>query len=757
MRKSSILSLICVFVLSVSASAQQQKLSPVTRMFLQDLQIAKQKDVLPAGYVYKKHADGNIYVSGMIKVDNPAQAEAKITALGAQIGTKAGNIWTVQVPYEKMPQFAAITGIGYIQLDEPVQPTLDVARKTTRVDSVHAGYGLPYIFSGAEVVVGVIDFGFDYTHPTFFDTSYNQYRIKKVWEMNGTGTPPAGYSYGRELVGDAIIQAAQSDNVKQTHGTATAGMAAGSGYGSTDNRQLRGMAFNSDIVLVGVRRDSIGGQWMQSGFSDFVDGIKYIFDYAASVNRPAVVNISWGSQSGPHDGTTLMNQACDNLSGSGKIVVMSAGNEGQENIHLSKTFTATDSLISTFPLFNNYGGGPSYKRTWVDVWGDAGKSFCAKVTMYKHGVIGNTTGYVCLDDMIHNDTLIGSSGNDTCFVQFITSSAEFNGKPRITVNVFDKTVDSFFVTVKATDGTIHMWDEYYYYGYDKGYQSDFQTGGEPWATAGNSTSTVSDMGAAQSVLLVGAYCTKVKFTNLQNQNADYSFYYGVNGLAGFSSRGPMIDGRIKPDITAPGVFIATSMSSYNTDYLPGGASEKFLVQKYTSAKDGRTYYFGEFSGTSASGPAASGIVALMLQANPRLTPQQVHDIIATTAIMDSYTHPLPASGDNKWGHGKINAYGAVKMALQQNSIYQFTGNKLNCILYPNPGNGNFMLEYSGNKAEVLTVTVTNVTGGVVASFDWKVNAGNNNHALDISGVAKGVYMVKVGGSDGAVTIKTVVQ
>ena len=96
--------------------------------------------------------------------------------------------------------FTTLPGIAYIQLDEPVvMPHLDVARKDTRVDSVQGGYHLPMAYSGKNVVVGVIDFGFDYNHPAYYDTTGTAYRIKRVWEMNGSGPAPAAYGFGREL------------------------------------------------------------------------------------------------------------------------------------------------------------------------------------------------------------------------------------------------------------------------------------------------------------------------------------------------------------------------------------------------------------------------------------------------------------------------------------------------------------------------------------------------------------------------------
>ena len=741
--------------LSIAAMAQAKpKLSPLTRHYLQELSTSGKQDGILKGYVYKRLQDGGVYTSALIKVSDAALAQTNLKSIGAFVGTKAGNIWTVQVPVAKTVLFTTLTGISYIQLDEPAMPCLNIARKTTRTDSAQAGYGLPMGYSGNGVVMGVIDFGFDYNHPTFYDTLNSTYRIKKVWEMEATGTPPAGYMYGKEITDPAAIRAEGTDNAAEFHGTSTTGMAAGSGYGGdVTNKKFRGMAYDADIILVGVRRDSIGGQWMQGSFTDFIDGLNYIFNYAASVGKPAVVNISWGSESGSHDGTSLFNQACDALTGAGKIVVMSAGNEGEEHLHIYKAFTPTDTVVNTFLTFTD----SAYKRTWVDIWGDTAKTFCASVTLYKNGVAGATTGYFCTSDSIANINLLGADGIDTCYVQFISSVAEENGKPRTIVNIFNRAVDSVNVTIQATNGFINTWNEYYYYGFPYQYQSAFDSAGFAWATNGTNISAISDMGSAQSVLLVGAYASKVNWTDINGSMWTYASYVPANRLVPFSSRGPMIDGRIKPDITAPGLTIATSTSSYDTSYTATGSLSSNVDSKYTDATTGKTYYYAEFDGTSAAAPAASGIVALMLQANPSLTPDQVKSYIFSTAIHDVYTGTLPATGTNDWGHGKINAYGALKSIVHDLGVYNFAGKKLDCTLFPNPNDGSFMLDYTADKSESLSVSVYDITGRLVSMNNWQVNIGANQYHCNMQHAAKGIYMVRVAGVDGSVEIKNVVR
>jgi hypothetical protein len=100
----------------------------------------------------------------------------------------------------------------------------------------------------------------------------------------------------------------------------------------------------------------------------------------------------------------------------------------------------------------------------------------------------------------------------------------------------------------------------------------------------------------------------------------------------FSSRGPTADGRTKPDISAPGVAI-------------------------TSARAGSTNGYVAESGTSMATPFVAGVVLLMLDQNPALTPAQVK-----AALMSSAVDWGPSGVDNTYGAGRLDAYAAVRAA-----------------------------------------------------------------------------------------------
>ncbi|MBS4174443.1 S8 family peptidase [Bacillus sp. FJAT-49736] len=109
-----------------------------------------------------------------------------------------------------------------------------------------------------------------------------------------------------------------------------------------------------------------------------------------------------------------------------------------------------------------------------------------------------------------------------------------------------------------------------------------------------------------------------------------------NKLASFSLQGPSPYGEIKPEVSAPGVNIRSS--------VPGGV------------------YEGGWNGTSMAGPHVSAVVALLKQANASLTVNQIEDILISTAtpLTDS---TFPNSPNNGYGYGLVNAFDAVSSVL----------------------------------------------------------------------------------------------
>ena len=155
-----------------------------------------------------------------------------------------------------------------VELASKAVPGLERARVGTRVDSVHAGINLPEAFHGEGVLVGVLDWGFDYTHPNFYDTTLTSTRIRGAWDQYRlSGPAPTGFAYGTVAETPADLMAMGSDTANvysySTHGTHVAGIAGGSGCGIG----LHGMAPAAEFLFATLMVDEASAldafAWMQ--------------------------------------------------------------------------------------------------------------------------------------------------------------------------------------------------------------------------------------------------------------------------------------------------------------------------------------------------------------------------------------------------------------------------------------------------------------------------------------------------------------
>jgi minor extracellular serine protease Vpr len=484
--------------------------------------------------------------------------------------------------------------------------------------------------------------------------------------------------------------------------------------------------------------------------SSIIDGIQYILNYAESVGKPAVVNLSWGCSIGPNDGSSLFSQAVNNLLGPGRIFVLAAGNNGEEKIHLQKAFTQTDTLVSTFVDFPTVNGE---KHNWIDIWGDSTKSFCVDLTLFNGTTPGSKLPSLCLTNLNLDTFLIGSAG-DTCYMVITSTPSDYNQKPHVLLDLFAKTADKLNISITATDGMVDMWQGYV--NDYNGYYGAFTAYSQSWANDGDVEYTLGEMASTEHAIAVAAYASKISFKNLQGLTQSYSGYAVNNQIVPFSSHGPTADGRAKPDIAAPGMTLASSVNSFDVSYAPGGSNYGQSVAVYTNPNNNRNYYYGEASGTSMASPMVSGIAALLLQVNPTLSPQRIKDILFETAIKDNFTTPTP--NPNRWGAGKINAYGAVKKAILTSGIQSISQAALqNIQLFPNPSSGSFQLNIQSEAGSNLFVTVRDLVGKTVHQEPWVVSTGLNRLAIELSGAPQGLYFVTIEGAGVQLVKKLVIR
>lgn len=629
-------------------------------------------------------SNGRLAVSAIATLQGGAEA---LKSYGVSQTAVYGENASLLIPLEAFVAFAQSGLCSWLDVGAKARPALSNARSVMGIDAIHNGQYLPHGYDGTGVVVGIIDIGFEYGHPAFYSADGATYRVKRVWDQNATsGTAPAGYNYGRELTTQSAILAARYSQTDETHGTHVAGIAAGCGGSTTQTAAYRGIAPGADIVLVATTMNNSG----------VLDGINYIRSYAASQQKPCVINMSIGSHVGPHDGTSAFDRACDEYLTSrpdSLILVGSAGNEGGDNLHVSKLFPGTDSLLYTLIDFVD----PASGQCVIDIWGAPNVPFQAGLA-----VVNTTTGefadagnfYVSSSSYYESE----SQFNNMLQMQVYASGTyAYNQRQNMTMSIAyayaaDTTYRVCLVIECDQPATVHAW----------GNNATFVNSGFNVVQAGNTDYTVGEIGGTgHHMVSVGAYTTRVSWTALGG--GTYTATGAINGhLADFSSHGPLLDGRVKPDIAAPGQFIIAPINRFNTAIV----NSAYCVTSATI--NGTTEYYGAFQGTSMSSPMVAGIMALWLQQNPSLRADSAIAMLHRTAITDGATGTIPASGSTLWGWGKVNPLGGLPSTAPV--TYSVTVGANNPNLGTVSGGGTF--------AEGSTATITAVPASGCHFVSW---------------------------------------
>src|SRR5580765_1535043 len=295
------------------ASAESSKLDPRARIALARLaQGASIESMIEQGMPVTASGALDVFINGNV-------SRAQLEALGVEVRTVLPGVMTATIPAGVVAQVEALPEVTGIHGAVVTEPELNASVPAMGV-SVLRGVGPAFTgYNGQGVLVGDVDSGVDFRHGDFDDNS-GATRLVNIWDQTVGGTPPAGYGYGTEW-SPAQIDANTSTEIDQVgHGTHVLGIAGGDGSqtgGTVPAYTYAGVAPKADLLM--VKTDFIT--------THIVDAVNYVFQKAASRAQNAVVNLSLGTHYGPHDGTSSFESALGALTGSGKIIVKSAGNE----------------------------------------------------------------------------------------------------------------------------------------------------------------------------------------------------------------------------------------------------------------------------------------------------------------------------------------------------------------------------------------------------------------------------------------------
>ena len=634
-------------------SSAHSKLTPNAQLSLLQKLTAKYD---PSGKRIKAF-DPNPSIRLVVEVDakDASSTFDQIREAGASVLSKLGHQAVISIPADNVDALVAIEGVKRVDATSKGEFKTDVSLVETGVSLIDGSVpGLEEVYTGKGVTICLVDEGFDFQHPAFKDADGNT-RLRCVYLLgNDNGhkfiveDDEAGTIEYPGSVFDTpeLIATLTTDSDMSSHGTHTAGIAAGTrsplGFG--------GMAPNADIVLVSTETEENVNEI----------AFQFVAHYAQQIAAPVVLSASMNSHNGPHNGTGTMPELIDELSRH-VIPVFSVGNEGNSLLHIYKAFDEENSSMKAF-----------LARAFPFI--DADGNITGMMSSVVNGYSRNTLG--------ENDTLsvqIGllklSSGEIVWQTEPFTISPSQDGYIEIFsdddeilsqfmqggfVGISGRVVDGkiellaavqgvrikrlpFFISLSSSSHIeMDLWETI----------DEFEAINMEGYTLGDSEFSCGDWTSTPNVISVGNYVANTTSRLYTGSVIDESDLYTLDDISYKSSYGVSLNGVAQPTVAAPGNNVVSSINHYTCD------------KEIAESMQWQGYPYDGMSGTSMSCPTVSGIIALWLQADPTLTLDEIKEVLAATSRNDEFTAASPI----KWGYGKIDAAAGIEYIKRTTAV-----------------------------------------------------------------------------------------
>lgn len=585
------------------------------------------------------------YVPVVMRVTSDQSVEA-LKAMGVVIWHERDDLAIGSVPVDLLAEVADSGWIYDIDSSECSVPEMDKGSVSVGLDKIRSGCDLNRDYTGKGVVVGFSDIGFDPGHVNFrrVDGSHRTVKLSHYDGHNGL----------RQVAeGEAEVARWTTDRVDKYHATHVCGIMAGSAPGSPYD----GVARDAEIV----------GTTSSMYDAEILAGIEDVVRYARSQGKPAVVNLSLSSMTGPHDGTQLFNEYIDKL-GSESIICVSAGNEAENHYVVSKRLTEDDNSAAT-AFIEAWEWTGFHVEGVVDFWSDNREPLSPELLIIDESTFSISdalplpVGEVIVASREYADEYPGSvvleefdrlfSGVVMVFGEVnplndrynVYVEMDFSPRKQETPKGWSDTWLGLRLSGKA--GTLVQ-------GYAS--QSIHMSRKAPELLNGEGAGSINDIATARKVISVGAYSSRDRVTDLDGKECVFP-RFEEEQIGYFSSYGTTVDGRKLPLVSAPGAPVVSSISSVYLDN--GGTFSPMVYKQHFMGKD---YFWVPESGTSMSSPLVAGGVALWLEADPSLKVEDVQEILRRSSPLPSY------ATDPRWGCGKFDMYAGLRMVLEESGL-----------------------------------------------------------------------------------------
>lgn len=655
--------------------ATAQKIDPLLTSVMQQTQQAASRAkaqrangnnniFFPDTVAYKKKLNVSFNPDGTVRsfvVFAQFDAEATLPE-GVSLMNRIGNTMILNVKAEALNTLGNMKEIKKVQASRTAQLLNEKARMATSsayVTGELPGYGVPtynfgHHYTGKNVVVGIVDSGIDFNHPAFRNPQTGLTRIKEAIHFENGNNPQMVTTTNPLKIGGLT-----TFSTTTSHGSHTSATAAGSPVKEVN---AQGIAHEADLVLCDL------GNTLYDDY--LVAGVKEIFRYAESVNKPAVVNLSIGRSVDFHDGMDIVPYLFSQLTGEGKVLCISAGNDADVKLSVRK-----NGIIKTV-LMPRYIVNENDKRfiypNGLFLWAAATKDHNIKKLSLI--VIDTTTGGY---REIQQGDAIDANGNDiTAKDPFIaygvnernhrgTATFEYPGTGIIMTK--ENTVLGAIVEAESDDQEIMFMD------YFAGKSEDVIDGGLEGFSTGTNEGCLNTFTCTDKVLSVGSYVHSPRFVSLDGKTYYSASDPNEGSIAHYSSYGIDDNGKLRPDMVTPGHWTVSAYNIYDETSFDTSTRQP-KIPNITNYADGINiglyrrklpYAYGAMTGTSMACPAATGIVALWLQADPTLSAEKIREMLQNGACLnDKWTtiaDNLPSHDIIQAGYGKVDALRGIKM------------------------------------------------------------------------------------------------